>query len=102
MVLVLRQGTGLALSTSILPPGCSQKRSPAFMNTTSHAIDLYEVTEQGIRAVRVTPGPNRAGPPFYFTSLQYARMAFDRAFGAQKPRVAPRMSTSGPHVGGAA
>ena len=99
VVLVLRQGTGLALSTPILPPGCSQKRSPALLNTQK-TFDCYEVTEQGIRAVRVSYEDFANG--FWFRhSLAAARRCRAEWLGPRKPRVAPRMSTASPSVAAA-
>ena len=95
MVLVLRQGTGLALSISILPPGCSQKRSPAFMNTSSNTVNCYEVSEKGVRAVTVDPALYRPGE-LYFATLTYARIVFRKEFRAPKPRIAPRMGVASP------
>ena len=95
MVLVLRQGTGLALSISTLPPGCSQKRSPAFMNTPSNTVNCYEVSEKGVRAVTVDRACYRHGG-IHLQSLVNARFVFTVRFGAQKPRIAPRMGVASP------
>lgn len=100
MVLVLRQGTGLALSISTLPPGCSQKRSPALKNTSSTTDDYYRVTEKGIRAVTAPASLHRPGG-LYFITLAYARIAFCEEFRTPKPRVAPRMGVASPVVAAA-
>lgn len=94
MVLVLRQGTGLALSISTLPPGCSQKRSPA-LNTSSNTVDCYEVTEQGIRAVRICSIDYICDQTFW-VYLFDARAYFKSRHREQKPRIAPRMGVASP------
>ena len=91
MGLVLRQGTGLALSISILPPGCSQKKVASLMNTQEQPVRCYEVTAHGIRAVDV-PEPTYLGAANLFSVLVFARSYFAIRIRPVKPRVAPRMA----------
>lgn len=98
MVLVLRQGTGLALSTPTLPPGCSQKRSPALKNTSPFHVDCYEISELGIRAVGMSYDEyfGRCRDNRYATDLDTARAVFLLTFREVKPRVAHRTGVASP------
>ena len=91
VVLVLRQGTGLALSISILPPGCSQKKVASLMNTSRQIIRCYEVTSEGIRAVKASRDRCRITPLLFF-KIENARKHFARSYRPVKPRVAPRLA----------
>lgn len=91
VVLVLRQGTGLALSTLTLPPGCSQKKVASLMNTSLEIVRCFEVTEEGIRAVNV-PELEYILRPTLVGDLKTARQEFAQKFRQVKPRVAPRMA----------
>lgn len=91
MGLVLRQGTGLALSISILPPGCSQKKVASLMNTQEPLVVCFEVSEKGIRKVSVPPRVQQLGYE-HWMGLDFARRHFLRTYRPAKPRVAPRMA----------
>lgn len=68
------------------------------MNTTSSThVNCYEVSEQGIRAVRV-PAIDYVVEDNLFACLFDARATFMLRYREQKPRVAPRMSTDSPSV----
>lgn len=91
MGLVLRQGTGLALSISILPPGCSQKKVASLMNTDpAQRIDCYHVEPNGIR--KVTVRRRLLNGYSFFLTVEEARLALSDGGFPQKPRVAPRMA----------
>ena len=94
VVLVLRQGTGLALSALILPSGCSQKKVASLMNTLTDIVRCYEVTADGIRAVDVPYDVyfHRYADRAYSTDLTTARVVHTLNFRPQKPRVTPRMA----------
>lgn len=96
VVLVLRQGTGLALSTLTLPPGCSQKKVASLMNTRPTTVRCYEVTPNGVRAVDVR-AVDASGVEYLwswnlFFKIENARRYFESRFRPVKPRVAPRMA----------